>query len=46
MGHPNRKALVKTTILALISVLLLNLAATVTFVIDQLESNRSPEETL
>lgn len=36
MGHPNRKALVEATMLALVSILFLNLAATITFVINQL----------
>lgn len=46
MGHPDRKALVETTILALIPVLFLNFAAAVTFVIGQLQPDGSPEETL
>jgi len=46
MGHPDRKALVETTVLALIPVLFLNLAAAVTFVIGQLQPDGSPEETL
>lgn len=46
MGHPDRKALVETTVLALIPVLFLNLAAAVTSVIGQLQPNGSPEETL
>ena len=46
MGHPNWKALVETTVLALIPILFLNLATTVTFVIHQLQPNRSPKDTL
>lgn len=46
MGHPDRKALVETTVLALIPILLLNLATTITFVIHQLQPNGSPKETL
>ena len=46
MGHPDRKALVETTVLALITVLFLNLAAAVTLVIGQLQTDGSPEETL
>ena len=46
MGHPNRKALVETAVLALVSVLLLDLAAPLTLVVDQLQPDRPPEEPL
>lgn len=46
MGHPDRQALVETTVLALVPVLLLDLAVAVTPVVGQLQPDGSPEETL
>ena len=46
MGHPNGKALVEATVLALIPVLFLDLAAPVTSVIHQLQPTGSPKEAL
>ena len=46
MGHAHRQALLEAAVLALVSVLLLDLAVPFTLFILQLEANGSPEETL
>lgn len=44
--HPHRKALLEAAILALVAVLLLDLAVALTLVIVQLQADSSSEETL
>lgn len=46
MGHAECEALLETTVLALISALLLNLAGAVTAVILELHANGASEEAL
>lgn len=46
MGHSQRQALLKTTILALVTILLLNLARTLTAFIFQFHSHSSTEKAL
>lgn len=46
VGHAHREALVESAVLALVAVLLLDLAVTFTLVVLQLESDGPPEETL
>lgn len=46
VGHAHSEALVKTAVLALVTVLLLDLTAALTLVVLQLQAYGSPEKTL
>lgn len=46
MGHSQRQALLEATILALVTILLLNLTGPLTTLIFQLHSHSSPEKAL
>lgn len=46
MGHSQRQALLEATILALVTILLLNFAGTLTAIIFQFHTHGSPEKAL
>lgn len=46
MGHSQRQALLEATILALVAILLLNLAGTLAAIILQFHTHSSPEKAL
>lgn len=46
MGHPQRQALLEATVLALVTILLLNLAGALTTLIFQFHSHGSPKKAL
>lgn len=46
MGHPHRQALLEAAVLALVAVLLLDLAAAFALVVVQLEADSPSEEAL
>lgn len=46
MGHSQRQALLEATILALVAILLLNLAGTLAAIVLQLHAHSSPEKAL
>lgn len=46
MGHSHRQALLEATVLALVAIFLLDLAATLALVVFELQTDRPSEKTL